>query len=130
MCLIFYNLMKREVFKKHLRYTLKCDGCLKKSTWAVAWVVSWMSDFFQRLPFLLDLVKNHVSLDMSIWQKLSQQWTMRLSLQGKQLTVLFPRVRFKICGENQNFRKIVSTSVSLAVFQCSKTFLMISNVNR
>ena len=30
MYLIFYNLMKREMFKKYLRYTLKYDGCLKK----------------------------------------------------------------------------------------------------
>ena len=65
MYLVFYNLMKREVFKKYPCYTLKYDGCLKKRTWTVAWVLSWMSNFFQRLPFLLDLVKNHAEKAMA-----------------------------------------------------------------
>ena len=33
MYLVFYNLMKQEVFKKYPCYTLKYDGCLKKRIW-------------------------------------------------------------------------------------------------
>lgn len=101
------------------------------STCATVWVLSWIRCFCHGTPFLLHWTADRQTMVLQTWSlgiHFLKWMKWACCFQEKNWKYILPLIKYKLSSRNENFGKLVSTTMNLTDVPYLKIFLMRSMV--